>query len=73
MSRAVSLNFTAMRFHGAAMARILRRVCMCLVGLAIFAAAQSAAVAQPFGSSSSAQTAGAFPQKITVGVLADNW
>ncbi|MFP3433359.1 transporter substrate-binding domain-containing protein [Paraburkholderia sp. SIMBA_061] len=69
----MSLKFTAMGFERAAIARVFRRVCLCLVGLALFAAAQSAAVAESFGDSAAVRTVEAFPQKITVGVLADNW
>ncbi|MFM0335246.1 ATP-binding protein [Paraburkholderia fungorum] len=44
-----------------------------LVALAIVAAHMSAAVASPFADSSPQQVAGAFPAKLTVGVLASGW
>ncbi|WP_433694723.1 ATP-binding protein [Paraburkholderia phenoliruptrix] len=69
----MSLNFIAMRLQTATRARVLRRAWMWLAGLCLLAAAQLAAIAQPFGEPAVRQTAGAFPQHITVGVLADNW
>lgn len=69
----MSFHFAFMPFRSAATARVLRRMSMWLVGLSLFAAAQLTAFAEPFGGSAPGRTATAFPQKIVVGVLVDNW
>ncbi|PMS21377.1 ATP-binding protein [Paraburkholderia rhynchosiae] len=55
------------------MTRLLRCVSGWVLALSLFVAAQVAAVAQPFGDVGSSRIAGPFPQKLTVGVLADDW
>ncbi|MEC5408279.1 transporter substrate-binding domain-containing protein [Paraburkholderia sp. MPAMCS5] len=57
----------------AAITRVLRRASMCVLVISLFVATQWATAAQPFGVPASSTTEGAFPQKLTVGVLADDW
>lgn len=57
-----------------AVKRMVRRVSQCLlVVFALVVSQMQPAVAQPFAGPSQPQVAGAFPGKLTVGVLADGW
>ncbi|MEZ0602883.1 transporter substrate-binding domain-containing protein [Paraburkholderia sp. IW21] len=59
---------------GVAVKRVLRRGSQCLlVVFACVVAQMQPAVAQPFAGPSHPQVAGAFPGKLTVGVLASGW
>ncbi|MFM0361050.1 ATP-binding protein [Paraburkholderia sediminicola] len=59
---------------GVAVRRVVRRVLQCLLVVFAFVVAQmQSAAAQPFAGPSHPQVAGAFPGKLTVGVLANGW
>ncbi|WP_436263527.1 transporter substrate-binding domain-containing protein [Paraburkholderia terricola] len=66
MSLLQSLQSLAMRL-------VLRRVSLCLLALSLFLGVQVTALAQSDGDLTHSQAAGAFPEKLTVGVLADRW
>lgn len=67
-------SFFATRFQRAAIARVRRRVSVCvLAGLSLLAATQVAAAGQAFVESGANRIVSAFPEKLTVGVLANSW
>ncbi|MET3230610.1 UNVERIFIED_ORG: PAS domain S-box-containing protein [Burkholderia sp. 1263] len=66
MSLLQSLQSLAMRL-------VLRRVSLCLLALSLFLGVQVTALAQSDGDLTHSQAAGAFPENLTVGVLADRW